>query len=494
MAHADGVARSNSGEHVVVIGAGAAGLTAARELVAQGRPVTVVEKDPSAVGGSSRTMEFMGCRFDVGPQRLRGRDAEVRRLMAELPGGDVLSLRAMERMLCAGKLFAGALTWSDLARQLGPVEAGRCLVSYAQARMQAVAEPRSFEEAVTNQVGSRLFAKLFKEYTEKVWGRSTSSLGAEGVGQLRLPLVAAGAPAGDDGLSADAFLYPRLGIGQLWSTVAERLKAAGHPVRLGEEVVAVRHSRGRVIAVALRDGAGRTVDLVGSDFISTMPVAELMAKLSPAPPRVVRVAANALRYRDVVTVNVVLDRAEVFSDQMISIHDAGVGVARISNFKNLSPGMVADPGLTGLGMEYFCFEGDALWAMTDAELLDRGRRDLLALGLCQPDDVKAGMVYRQRRIHSLGWDEGDDVVEVGIEARGPGTAVAEWVSRALPNLWLAGRHGLEYGRAEDQGDAEDVGEADGLGQAVRSGMRAARRIALGAAVEGRRARAELVAS
>ncbi|MDQ6711115.1 MAG: FAD-dependent oxidoreductase [Candidatus Dormibacteraeota bacterium] len=494
MGHADGVGRSSSGDHVVVIGAGAAGLTAAHELVEQGRPVTVVEKD-WVVGGISRTMEFMGCRFDVGPQRLRGGDAEVERLVADVLPADLLSLRVMERMLCAGKFFAGALTWSDLVRQLGPVEAGRCLASYAQARMQAVAEPRCFEEAVTNQVGRRLFAKLFKEYTEKVWGRSTRDLGADGIGQLGLPWVADRAPVGDDGLLADSFLYPRLGTGQVWLAVADRLEAAGHPVRLGEEVVAVRHARGRVIAVALRDGAGRTVDLVGSDFISTMPVAALMAKLSPAPPRVVRAAADALRYRDVVTVNVVLDRAEVFSDQVISIHDAGVGVARISNFKNLSPGMVADPGLTGLGMEYFCFEGDALWAMADAELLDRGRRDLIALGLCRPDDVKAGMVYRQRRIHSLGWAAGDDLVELGVEARSQAVgAVAEWANGALPNLWLAGRHGIECGGAEDHGDPEELGEAEGQGQAVRSGLRAARGVALRASVAGRRAPAELVAS
>lgn len=495
---------------MVVIGAGAAGLTAALALVGQGRPVTVVERDPSVVGGISRTMEFMGCRFDVGPQRLpagRG-DDEVGRLVALVLGGEgaeLLRRRSTERMLCAGKFFAGALTWSDLLRQLGPVEAGRCLASYGQARMQAVAEPRSFEEAVSNQVGRRLFLKVFKEYTEKVWGRSTSELAAEGIGRLRLPLRAgeAGLPdagAGGDELEADSFLYPRLGAGQLWSAVAERLRAACHPVRMGEEVVAVRHARGRVIAVALRDGGGRTVDLLGSDFISTMPIADLVAKLSPAPPGVVRAAAGALRYRDVVTVNVVLDRAEVFPDQVISIHDAGVGVARISNFKNLSPAMVADPGLTGLGMEYFCFEGDALWGMADAELLDLGRRDLVALGLCQPDDVKAGMVYRQRKRHCLGW-AGRGLVEVegAGEVQGGGQVeigmVAEWVGRALPNLRLAGRHGIEHGWTESEGEADEGQvEAEGQAVAVRSGLRAARALTLRAGAEGRRQRAEQVAS
>ena len=170
-----------------------------------------------------------------------------------------------------------------------------------------------------------------------------------------------------------------------------------------------------------------------------MPIRELIAKLSPAAPSMVRAAADALAYRDFITVNVVLDKADVFPDQWIYIHDPSVKVGRISNFKNFSPSMVADPGLSGLGMEYFCFETDGLWAASDAELLDLGRRELVALGICQPDDVKAGMVYRQPKTYPVYDECYKDHLAV----------IREWLQRALPNLWLVGRNGMHHYNNQD---------------------------------------------
>src|ERR1700738_1796161 len=122
----------------------------------------------------------------------------------------------------------------------------------------------------------------------------------------------------------DSFRYPRLGAGQMWESVAARLKASGHPGRLGEEVGAVRHAGGRVLSVVVRDSAGGTLDVLGSEFISTMPIRELIAKLQPAAPSIVRAAADALGYRDFITVNVVVGRGDVLPDQWSYVHDPGV--------------------------------------------------------------------------------------------------------------------------------------------------------------------------
>src|SRR5207245_9583540 len=108
----------------------------------------------------------------------------------------------------------------------------------------------------------------------------------------------------------DSFRYPRLGAGQMWETVAARLAADGHPVRLGEEVVGVRHAGGRVLSVVLRDGRGSTLDLLGSEFISTMPICALIAKLQPAAASIVRAAAQALGSPVFITVNVTWARVE----------------------------------------------------------------------------------------------------------------------------------------------------------------------------------------
>jgi protoporphyrinogen oxidase len=442
-----------SSQHAVVIGAGPAGLSAAYELSRHGSPVTVIEKD-AVVGGISRTFEFMGCRFDIGPHRFFSKSPEIEALWTEILGGDIRPVPRLTRILYRGRFFDYPIRASNAFLNLGPVETARCLASYARARMSPVADPQSFEDWVSNQFGHRLFEIFFKTYTEKVWGIPTSELSADWAGQrirgLNLVEVVRNAVlpevlrrgAGERAIVrtlVDSFRYPVRGAGQMWEAVAARLQAVGHPVRLGQEVVAVRHAGGRVLSVVTRDRRGATLDVLGSQFISTMPIRELIARLQPEAPSMVRAAAEALSYRDFITVNVVVDRAQVFPDQWIYVHDPGVKVGRIANFKNFSPEMVSDSELSGLAMEYFCFEGDGLWSASDLELLDLGRRELVALGICRADEVKAGMVVRQPKAYPV--YDGSYLDHLAV--------IREWLARALPNLWLVGRNGMHHYNNQD---------------------------------------------
>ncbi|HEX9363641.1 MAG TPA: NAD(P)/FAD-dependent oxidoreductase [Candidatus Dormibacteraeota bacterium] len=439
-------------KHVVVMGAGPAGLTAAYELLKRDVPVTVVEKDPKQVGGLARTVEHNGYRFDIGGHRFFSKNEEVEDLWTEILGDEMLSRGRLSRIYYRGRFFAYPIQAVNALWNLGPVEAVLCLASYASARLRPIKNPKTLEEWVRNQFGWRLFNIFFKTYTEKVWGISTSELSADWAAQriksLDLWVVIRSAllprrKARKRGevvtTLIDRFRYPRLGPGQMWERVAEISASKGNPVRLGEAVTRVCHVGDAVTAVVTTDVDGRTRTHTGTDFISSIPIRELVNRLDPPAPDMVRDAANNLGYRDFISIALMIDRAHVFPDNWIYIHDPGVKVGRIQNFKNWSPDMVPDQGKTCLGLEYFCFEGDGMWTMRDEELIALAKQELGQLGICSPADVFDGVVVRQPKAYPV--YDGDYQANVAV--------VREYLASRLPNLRLAGRNGMHKYNNQD---------------------------------------------
>jgi protoporphyrinogen oxidase len=437
---------------VVVLGAGPAGLSAAHELTRHRLPVTLLEKDPQQVGGLARTIEFQGCRFDVGPHRFFSKSPEIESLWTEVLGDEMRPVDRLTRILYSGKYFAYPLRVANAFLNLGPVETAHCLVSYTRARLRPVQPALTFEDWVCNQFGRRLFEIFFKTYTEKVWGISTSELSADwaaqrikGLNMLEvirnavLPPALRGVDRAVVKTLIDNFRYPRRGAGQMWETMAAQLVQRGARLRMGQEVISVRHAGGRVRSVEVVDVAGRRVEVLGKDFISTIPIRNLFEVLDPAPPEPVARAAASLGYRDFITVDVVIGKAKVFPDQWIYVHDPKVKVGRIANFKNFSSSMVSSPEVTGLGMEYFCFEQDGVWSLPDAELVALAGRELAQLGICSASEVLDGLVVRQRKAYPVY----DDYY------RGHLDVVRQWLERQLPNLHLVGRNGMHRYNNQD---------------------------------------------
>jgi protoporphyrinogen oxidase len=436
----------------VVIGAGPAGLTASYELMKHGVTTTVVEKDPRYVGGLARTVEHKGYRFDIGGHRFFSKNEEVEDLWTEILGPALLTRDRLSRIYYQGRYFAYPLKAANALWNLGPVETVRCMASYARARVQPVRDPRSFEDWVRNQFGWRLYSIFFKTYTEKVWGISTKELSADWAAQriksldmwlvLKSALLPKRKPSNRGDLVTtliDSFRYPRLGPGQMWERVAEIHQEKGRPVLLGRSVERIEHEGGLVRAVVTKTESGAIEKHQGTDFISSMPIRELISKLEPAAPEKVRRAADSLSYRDFISVAVMIDRRDLFPDNWIYVHDPSVKVGRIQNFKNWSPDMVPDQSKTCLGLEYFCFEGDGLWSSTDEELIDRARKELAHLGMCRPEEVFDGVVVRQKKAYPVY----DDVYEAKVNV------IREYLRTSLPNLHLAGRNGMHKYNNQD---------------------------------------------
>jgi protoporphyrinogen oxidase len=430
---------------VVIMGAGPAGLTAAYELFKRDIPVTILEKDPKQVGGLARTVEHRGYRFDIGGHRFFSKNQEVEDLWTEILGDQMLNRGRLSRIYYRGRFFAYPIKAANALWNLGPIEAMRCLASYAWARMRPVKNPRSLEDWVRNQFGWRLFSIFFKTYTEKVWGISTKELSADWAAQriksLDLWLVIRSAllpkrKAKNRGevvtTLIDKFRYPRFGPGQMWERVAEIGRKKGSPVLFGRSIDQVIHEDGAVTSVVVRMPRGEAEEHVGTDFVSSIPIRELIARL-------VRRAAESLSYRDFISIALMIDRADVFPDNWIYIHDPSVKVGRIQNFKNWSPDMVPDQSKTCLGLEYFCFEGDGLWTSDDATLIQLATNELAQLGVCSPSQVFDGVVVRQAKAYPVY----DDAYEAHVDV------VREYLAKQLSNLHLAGRNGMHKYNNQD---------------------------------------------
>jgi protoporphyrinogen oxidase len=266
---------------------------------------------------------------------------------------------------------------------------------------------------VTNRFGKRLYEIFFKTYTEKVWGMPCSDISADWAAQriknlslleaLRNALlgVSRGRSGGTITSLIEQFHYPRYGPGMMWEYCERQIQARGGRVMRGMRVESIRHHDGKVRAVVARTAQGERVEYEGRAVISTMPLRDLMRALDPEPPFEVLRAAERLRYRDYLTVVLLVNREVVFPDNWIYVHSPEVKMGRIQNYKNWSPFMVPDASKTSLGLEYFLWDKDDEWRWSQDQLVDLGVRECSRIGLIQPRDVEDGTVVRAEKAYPV---------------------------------------------------------------------------------------------
>ena len=432
---------------VVIIGAGPAGLTAAYELSKAGVRSTLLEKD-NVVGGISRTVHHKGYGFDIGGHRFFTKVKPVEDMWNEVMGDDFLLRKRLSRIYYQKKFFYYPLKPGNALRNLGLLNAAMILLSYLKAQAFPIKPERNLEEWVTNRFGKRLYSIFFKTYTEKVWGMPCTEISAEWSAQrikglslvsaLKAALVKKAQKKGDVIKTLiDTFHYPRKGPGMMWERVADIVTNRGSRVMMNSETVNILWSD-RVTGIRVREN-GKTRVIEGTDFVSSMPIRELIARFEPAAPEEVQAAANKLTYRDFLTVALIVNR-DAFPDNWIYIHDPGVKLGRIQNFKSWSPELIPDPKTTCLGLEYFCFEGDGLWNMPDQDLVELGKKELEILGLVKASEVIEGSVVRMPKAYPV--YDGDGEYREGLKV------VRRFVD-GLGNLQLVGRNGMHKYNNQD---------------------------------------------
>lgn len=404
---------SSQHKKVVVMGGGPAGLTASYQLSKAGQKSIVLEKH-KVLGGLSRTVNYKNYLFDIGGHRFFTKIKEVENMWKEILADDFLQRKRLSRIYYDKKFFYYPLRVFNALFGLGLWNSFMIIASYLRARLTPSHQEENFEQWVSKRFGKRLYNIFFKIYTEKVWGIPCTEIRAQWASQrIRgLSLITAlknallksknktGSKKGVIKTLIEEFHYPKFGPGMMWEKVAERAVSNGSEIWTGAEVEGILWSEGRVEALEVE--RNQEVEVIpGSDFISSMPLREVIQKLKPAAPKKVLQAANNLRYRDFLTVALIVNKRDLFPDNWIYIHDPKVKVGRIQNFKNWSPYMVPDQEKTCLGLEYFCFEGDSLWKMPDDQLIELGKKELEELGIVKAEDVEDGTVVRMPKAYPI---------------------------------------------------------------------------------------------
>jgi len=448
------MANSSGAADVAVIGAGPAGLTAAYLLTKAGYSVTVIEKDPMYVGGISRTVEHQGFRFDIGGHRFFSKSREVVDLWNEILPDDFIQRPRMSRIFYDGKFYSYPLRGFEALRNLGLWRSTCCMASYAKTRLFPRKDVKSFQDWTINQFGEQLFNIFFKTYTEKVWGMPCDEISADWAAQRIKGLSLGGAVLDglkrslglnarpNDGMGTktllETFRYPRRGPGMMWDAARDFVVAGGNHVLMGHALQQLsfdkKLQRWRVAATR---ADGKNVIINAAHVISSAPIRELTSRIHPLPQSTPR--AFDLKYRDFLTVALMIRSKDIFPDNWIYIHDPKVKVGRIQNFRSWSPEMVPDPKLACVGLEYFCFEGDGLWTAADAELIELAKKEMQQLGLCDPADVEGGVVVRQEKAYPVY----DDRYRENVEA------IREELESAYPTLHLVGRNGMHRYNNQD---------------------------------------------
>ncbi len=404
---------------VVIIGAGPAGLGCAEGLIQRKgvskRPrIHILEKNDRA-GGLARTYEFRGLFFDIGPHRFYTRIPRVLRLWKKVLGKKFRKVRRKTRIYYNGQLFSYPLRLKDLTEQLGVLELLRCAGSYVSAQLMYFGRtPKTFEEWITKHFGSRLFEMFFKTYTEKTWGLACSSISAKWASQrIKNLSIAELVRTSILGKKPNAkslvheFYYPENGSGNMYESWVQQLKREGVKVSLDSKVEFIYHEHKRIVRIDWKEHHVRKSQHVDYLFVS-MPLVTFVQALRPAPPDEVITAANALYYRDHITVNLRITGKNPFPDQWLYIHSPDVSMARVTNYANFLGGKKRNQRYWPIAVEYFAFQKDAIWRKSDNQLIDLAKRELSHIGLVGTGAFLDGFVVRETESYPVYYVDHED--------------------------------------------------------------------------------------
>ncbi len=378
----------------VILGGGLAGLSSGFVLVRAGQPVMVIESD-SAVGGLSKTVVKGEFRFDLGGHRFLTKNKKIENFVRDLLKGDFLTVSRKSRIYMYNKFFDYPLKPSNAIFGLGIATTLKAVTDYSKEKIKnffVTPSNISLEDWVVSNFGRTMFNLYFKEYSEKVWGIESKRISKEWVAQrisgLSLWTAMKNAFFKFSGKDIDTlagrFIYPSMGIGEISDRLSEEIEK-DNPVLTNTRVTQINHGD-HVVRNIVAGNCAEIYDVEGKEFISSIPLPNLIRMLKPSAPDDIIEAASRLKYRAIVIVVIMLNRESVTDLTWMYLPERDIPIGRIHEPKNWSPNM-APQGKTHIVAEYFCFEGDDIWNSPDSELTSDTVKQLVNLGFIRESEV-----------------------------------------------------------------------------------------------------------
>ena len=466
-------------EKVIIIGAGPAGLTAAYELLKNGKYEVVILEKTDRIGGISQTVRYKGNRMDIGGHRFFSKDERVNQWWQDMmptqskPSYDDIKLGTVKNfpevgpdpekedrvMLVRNRVsriyyskhffdYPVSLKWSTI-KNMGFITTMKAGFSYLHSVVRKLPED-NLENFYINRFGRVLYGMFFEGYTEKLWGRHPREISADW-GSQRVKGLSISAVIKDifrkiipgknkkvETSLIEEYIYPKFGPGQLWETAADEIRKMGGTIIQESEVQKINVENGKITSVVCGDTVYEA-DIV----MSSMPVNDLIASINGSEiPKKVQDAAADLPFRDFVTVGLLLNKLNlknetkiktlnnIVPDCWIYVQDTGVKLGRIQIFNNWSPYMVEKPDENvWIGLEYFCREGDDFWNLSDEECIELAINELVSMGVINREDVLDSHRERIQKAYPAyfdGYQYMDDIIAY---------------LNTIPNLYCIGRNG-----------------------------------------------------
>lgn len=389
----------NPTKKVLIMGAGLAGLAAGFELAKKGIKVTLIEREKD-IGGLARTIKVKNFKFDTGPHRWYTKNDSVNKWMVDLLKEEIIRVPRLTRIYFDKKFFNYPIKLKNALFGIGPLKALQAVIDYLFARIRArLFNPRldSMEEGYINQFGKTLYEIFFKRYSEKLWGEDCRNISIDWVGQrtrgLNILTIIKEAFFKSKGVVSliDEFSYPKNGIGRLADKMAEGIKKKGGEIKLGAEVTRINHGRKGINSININNSS----ESFSADyFISSIPLSDLVKRMSPLPPKKIKALANKLHYRDELQVVLFIKKSHITSDTWIYIHPKEIPYMRIMEMDNWS-NKLSPKGTTSIVFELACNMGDGIWNKKDQEVIDLVKKSFIQeFGFITQKDIIGGYVHR----------------------------------------------------------------------------------------------------